>query len=1610
MDSGPFSNAVICKYCGNAFTLPEEEVEGNLPRLLLCGHIYCTSCLCTIECDRIIRCPECEVESSLPEGGVCGLQEDSRIIGLIYTAKMNKTKSMRRARSGYYRKVRLSLSPDRNDKIEEQEQATDAEELEKALDEALVLAADNLAQLEHIYETLTAGLEEQIKCENDRLELEIKQKADMAVYTVKKWKEEQVSHLPKLLAHFSTTQAEVSHVKERITALEIGIKMAKEVRRVPFLQQHCSLKKVLETLQAPVLEQSFDMDCVKMDSGIRYSFSSEGLNQNVTIFLSMEDSCSRLLPVMSSSQTQPEGRSSIKSPCQLSEGYSSSRTSAGYDKLPRQQNQATKSPEADRQSLLGSFPSPRPRHRNLLACQSAASNLGSPDVLVDQVLHEEKGKAPPPTGPEMAHVKGRMQRKRLSDCKRNVCQWVLLSHVVNPTHFYVRYMAEKREGEILSQKINQFCCKDDSFFSSSDTLETGSLIFVKWKKGLWYRARVIKILQSGCIRAVKASPVTQLASVRVFLLDYGPIKFITFESEHGNPESLLKVINVHLKKFDKNIKEALSYFAPQAIRCSLKDIVPYDMTKGWSPEAQVEFGRMVGSAAVQMLLYGQDGDSLLVDLKKIPVDQACDVPISVSEYLVFIEVARFYSPVVLGRRPLMFYPPVYPKIHRECDAVVCHINNPADFYIQMVDNMEFLLLSDKLQDCYNITEELEDDDLKLYCPVIGQACVARYDDKSWYRAQVIGHPGGRKVEVLYVDFGNKKIVPVSELRKIKDEFFALPSKAVRCCLSGLVPLDEKTWTDACINRFISLAYQKLVIIVATEPGSKTKPLPIKMFESSLSGPQANIAALLVKEELACFKESSSRGAAKDQKCQNDEPVMWDPPLYVNYGTEGVDPSDQMVSGDEEQSEFQPQLQVPAVFKNLKVRITHINSPSSFFVQLTKYDCQLKRICELLKQEYANAEPQDMEWEADMYCAAHINDVWERGQICSIDTVSKTAQVMRCDYGNKVKVHINNLQPLSASLVGSFVLECTLTDIRPAGGLLTWTATACDFISYYLTGASAVMTIKELTDERPVPVTLQCTNKMGQLVSIADCLASEGLALKERKPRDVVNAKPEETAAEPPRNKEQTQRTDVNNNPSSHQPSCAATPVSSPIDTGSIPSSTSTHPKPAPRSILSAEMVKTKLYQPPELPCLGHIQMTVTAVGDDGLIYTRTQHTDCQLEQLRERIQQNMKMLPNQRPYTWKSVLGCAIIGPDMLWYRGRVLEVLGAHVKVQYVDCGNVENIPVVHVYPVLLCPDVPQLCIPCELHGVNPVGGKWHGDAVALLKELLLGRCVDVVVKELPTDLRGSLKVEIFLDDMSLSRILHQQEHVSMDQTVSAKQRHTLMPADGFLDEWDLDTKDLWNLEEPTLGPFIRPQLPPKGEELPVKVKHLLTPNELYLWPSVGSYNMEINGETLNEALSRINRDISSLPRLTNFPPGGPCLAEYSDGIYYRAKLMKFTSMEPVTLLVHHVDFGSDDTLPTSKLRQMPAELLRFPVQALRVHLMGFKPPAVRPQDDVLPYSPRWSMKAVIDMIDLLHGTITASVVAQEPELKVLLYKDGELIHLPLVKSGLAELDCTGV
>ncbi|KAM8857152.1 RING finger protein 17 isoform 4-T4 [Synchiropus picturatus] len=1510
------SGEVLCKICGQQFTLPEDGVEGNLPRTLACSHTFCTRCLLSIQCSGVIMCPECEVGSVLPEGGVLGLQEDTGIIGLIYISKIDKN-------SRIEKQVIQELSEaNNNTENTEREPVKDKTAME-LVDEALAKAVETHAQLMEIQEKLRMGLDKQLRRESVRLTTEIRLIGAKAIKAIRKWEDEQFNQLANLESYFAISQSQVELVHHKIMSLESAMQKAMELRRHPaMMEKHDSFEKMLKPLQ-DWDPQSFDLNCLNLDSGLRFVFRSEGEDACLLLTLRLEASNPKILP---ESPCQQYGVSEKKFMSQCAsvkdDGNESNKQIASTKKRPLSLESSSSPPPE----------SPQGSERSSVSLSGSPLNLTNPDVIIEEITEQLNNPTPIVTEPEQTIQKNIPIQKTF-----------------------------KRKGKRSSLK------KDNE-----------STIFAKRNEELWCRAVVMEVYRRGHSGVVDACPVTLLAAVQVYFLDYGS----TVSLQPKSDKWTLKELNTQMKKMDDEVKLELSRFAPQAVRCCLKNIVPNNPTKGWSNDALEMFVNLVGCSVVQMRPLGQDRESLLVDLRKNPTDLATAGPVSVRECLVLSDLAWFYSPMVTGREVLRFYPPVIPSINQEYNAVVSHINTPDDFHIQLVDNIEYLLMSAKLQDCYSVTSGMEDASLIIYCPVIGQACVAQYEDDLWYRAQVIGHSEDEKVDVKYVDFGNTKGVFVTSLRMIKEEFFSLPTMAIHCCLSDILPMDGKAWSEACSNRFKSLAHQKLVTIVITEKVPNNRPHPVQLFEGDQKSPQSNIADILVNEDLACFRENFHCRSAMDA-C--DPFTVWDTPLDCSTPkTFEVNDKEQ----DKNNSVFEPCLQFPQELSGIKVRVSHVVSPSSFYVQFAEVDHQLKRLDEVLKQECVLTEPTDTEWKEDMFCAAYINNIWNRVQILSDVPSTGIARVIRCDHGNKTEVHISNLRPLPSSLIGSYALECALTDIRPTGGVASWTATACDFISYFLAGASARITIEEATDKRPVPVTLSCFNKSGQLVKISDVLASEGLALRVKKPLSG-----ECTIQKP--NDETTREgllADGSDSNTTYVP---------------VPAVRTLAPKPARRLTVSAEKVTTGLYLPPMLPSIGHMEAVVCAVSEDGLIYTWSKNAELDLGELRDRIQQLIKSPLQANVYTWKSVQGCAVIGSDMVWYRGQVMEVVGGHLKVRYVDYGLVEDIPMVHAHPVLLCANVPQLCVPGQLHDVNPVGGQWQSETIQLMRELLQNRPVDINVLGLPADPRAPVTIEVFLDGQSLSRILMNHREASV--TVSVQTGISGLTVAPSLRDWSIDVENLKVRDEKIFRPFISPALPPLNSCFQVAVKHLLTPNEMYLWPMEGGgTELRVDGETLEDALSRINENIDALPRATCLHEEAQCLAEYSDGRYYRARLIRVVSVEPVMVMVQHVDFGSDDTLPLSKLRQMPAELSQFPLQVIKVRVASLKPPSVQQEEEeVLPYSPQWSLKSAKAMTDLLHGRIGASVVSVEPELTVELYnQEGHLLHLPLVSCGLAELD----
>ncbi|NWX19164.1 RNF17 protein, partial [Aegotheles bennettii] len=412
------------------------------------------------------------------------------------------------------------------------------------------------------------------------------------------------------------------------------------------------------------------------------------------------------------------------------------------------------------------------------------------------------------------------------------------------------------------------------------------------------------------------------------------------------------------------------------------------------------------------------------------------------------------------------------------------------------------------------------------------------------------------------------------------------------------------------------------------------------------------------------------------------------------------------------------------------------------------------------------------------------------------------------------------------------------------------------------------------------------------------------------------------------------------------------------------------------------------------------QAVVSCVGRDGTIYIVPKSCEIELNKLMDEIQSNFKCLGLLEPYRWKKGEACVVRGSDTLWYRGTVLELGVNALKVQYIDRGHIETIPHCHLYPTTLYTDIPPFCIPCQLYKTTPVGNFWQQDAVDCLQGLLTNEEVEIHVQELPDDPWGKLSINLYFGGMSLSSFMAYQKYC--------------------VAEFCLDVPEMVRFLYVPVSPSYRlPPLPTPGDTFPVRITHLVSPREVYicLEPSKnlmkqstteGDASCDSEFGSLDEALKWCNKNVESLPLLTHFRTDMPCLAEYQDGLWYRAKLLSIEEFNPVKVLVQFVDYGSFSVVPTSRLRHIPYHLLKFPVQSVRALLAGFKPALYDRNVERIPYCPEWSVEALWAMVECIEGKqLSASMLALSPAVTISLYEeDKKLVHMKLVEMGLAELD----
>ncbi|XP_038673698.1 RING finger protein 17 isoform X2 [Scyliorhinus canicula] len=1213
--------------------------------------------------------------------------------------------------------------------------------------------------------------------------------------------------------------------------------------------------------------------------------------------------------------------------------------------------------------------------------------------------------------PVSKRQKKTFHKKNVSDtsCYAGFQGLVSVSHVINPCHFYVQKSSEKKKAVLLAAESDNFSRNMELQKLPAAVLELGERIIVKSSIfRAWCRGSITELVSSGNHEECSNSTtyrITDLAAIQVFMLDSGhseifvlpgidiPLKKL--ESDVAT-FTCVSDLNQYVRKLTPQMK-ALNHIPPLAIKCSLKDIVPANLSNSWNVEARTEFTRIVDNKVVQMIVLGEEGDKLLVDLKKPPMDKMeSDVPVSLRDALVFLELARFVSeysvpaPNLESNMLLMqYYPPVRPSFLKEIQIMVTHINDPLDFYIQLLDTVDLLILTRNMFEFYTG----KDVNLEILCPVVGQACAALFDDGGWYRCQINGLPGHREVDVKYVDYGNTARIPVTNIRKLKEDFLTLPIQALLCRLSDVEPIDStEGWNDCVKERFQQLTLNKcLWCCITCESHGNT--LSLQLYESiaDIHGTKPCINNMLVEENMACFTKNNST----DRHVECSDNMLNTSAKQINEA-EVKHVHDANANCQQLEGKNFPGIvtcrNASDFGQEVDVKVTFVASPSSIFVQQLMLQHQLKDLQEEMKVVYSTLEQEVVEWEENMDCALLVFEhrEWRRGKVTKVIS-DKFVEVFCYDFGNKETVSICLIRRLKKEFqFGPLALECCLSCIRPAGGSSNWTATSCDFLGEILVGSLVLVNVEETSSKSPLQVKLYAKDEIGQFINIAQYLVKKGLALPQK-----ISTAPDGGAvqADLKQNDWQLslgQATEIAEhlitNRENHQPS-------------------------------------KKMYKSPDLPNTNIFEVEITGVGEDGIIYGMAVSLKEQFNMLTSAIQTSFKVLPFLKPYCYSKREGCIVKGSDTLWYRGRILEVIGGSVKVQYIDRGYTETIPQCHVYPVLMYPDTPELCLPFQLFGVVPVGHKWQEDAIDTLRELLLHRNLEVEIMVESENCIQAPLVDLRFDGMSVSCFMILHNHAVQNEQASVMLKNYcpgLNNGNVPEESWDLIQEDLLSshLETFMVPEYDYPLLPLPGKIFPVTVKHLETPNQVYI--SIGPRrDVESDSDTddsgisyepeddLEQALRELNQNTEALALLTDFRSEMPCLAEYSDGRWYRAKVLSLAKVQPLMILVQHVDFGSTASLPDYRLRQIPAHLVKYPVRAIKVKLAGFKPPALMNDMDRLVYSPDWSMEALWTMVDIVQGNqLTAFLVSLCPEVSVFLYEEGSLIHLPLVEKGLADLD----
>lgn len=582
---------------------------------------------------------------------------------------------------------------------------------------------------------------------------------------------------------------------------------------------------------------------------------------------------------------------------------------------------------------------------------------------------------------------------------------VMATYIENPESFFVQKLGEEYKYLVKSMKKMQQ-------IYNADTKDLW-VIYCPIKNlvcacrcpddGYWYRAQITDL------------PGEQM--VNVCYVDYGNTDKVSYHN-------LRKLLDLFLM------------LPVQAKRCALAYVEPVDPAVGWTEEAiewlinNLQLKEFiikvtdVTDSSIEVILQDLNSEKIinqmLVDFgfakMKKGAPEIIPKVVKRKEIHSFIQTPSFNNDASQTLKAAMQCIKAKNESIRKneemesfIEVTISTFDNPGNFCLHVAaDQNKLKKLMTEIQTFYDSSEPqpclsvntgtdcIVFFDFEENYSNIDKKIIKIDDEYTWFRARVLDVLHNSLLEVYFIDYGFEIIVPVSDVRILKDSFAKNASFALKCHLSGYIPAGGNSeWTrTACECTLEELKGKRYFIVKQGQVQGSSMPVDL-LLEKVIPETALEPAG---KEYYSLGKTLQENGLALPEKRKIE--------IKVNADPEKMDKSTNKLC-------YKP-YPIPSK-EILYIVPSYVNEECIIFAHecLPSEDAPqpLKVLNDCLKS-YTNeclSEPSTVDWKIGDSCLSFYepDKVWARAKVIGIE--DKLIKVCYIDFGNEEVVSRKNIR-------------------------------------------------------------------------------------------------------------------------------------------------------------------------------------------------------------------------------------------------------------------------------------------------------------------------------------------------------------------------------------------------------------------------------------------------------------------------------------------------------------------------------------------------------------------------------------------------------------------------